>query len=390
MKKTRGLLAMLTGLAMITGAIAVPLNVANADIQYEETQVDKDNNQESTAYVIWYKNVDTIAIAEKASEQTNEYMSTIDNNLHTETELERIQTEYYRKLNRELIKEEIIKRTEVILAELGIDSNNAECSSYAPVIICQLTDEQIEIASECELIESISEYHSLENPHDATETTESSGIYSTMIKGDANLDGKVTVADSVAILQHIAYRDKYELKPQGLINADVDGVDGVTSSDARVIQAQDAFGVFNVQGRDFSSKVDYGSIIANNILKNGEVNGKTSRGCASVITDTDGLKAYLSEICNDKAIEAYEEEYNDEFFEENVLLIDAIAQGSGTFPRLVIKSVDINDIITVEAVWIPQILQEPIMSVCIGQVALSKKAYIGQEVVWTCNNKEVN
>ena len=67
-----------------------------------------------------------------------------------------------------------------------------------------------------------------------------------------------------------------------------------------------------------------------------------------------------------------------------------IAQGSGTFPRLVIKSVDISDTITVEAVWIPQILQEPIMSVCIGQVALSKKAYIGQEVVWTCNNKEVN
>lgn len=60
------------------------------------------------------------------------------------------------------------------------------------------------------------------------------------VKGDANLDGKATVADSVAILQHIANRDKYGLKQQGLINADVDGEAGVTANDARVLQEWDA------------------------------------------------------------------------------------------------------------------------------------------------------
>ena len=60
------------------------------------------------------------------------------------------------------------------------------------------------------------------------------------IKGDANLDGKVTVADSVAILQHIANRDKYGLKQQGLLNADVDGEAGVTANDARALQEWDA------------------------------------------------------------------------------------------------------------------------------------------------------
>lgn len=55
------------------------------------------------------------------------------------------------------------------------------------------------------------------------------------LKGDANLDSRVSVADAVAILQHIALRDKYELRQQGLINADVDGADGVTANDARVI-----------------------------------------------------------------------------------------------------------------------------------------------------------
>ena len=58
------------------------------------------------------------------------------------------------------------------------------------------------------------------------------------VHGDANCDGKTTVADSVAILQHIANRDKYGLKAQGLINADVDGEAGVTANDARVLQEE--------------------------------------------------------------------------------------------------------------------------------------------------------
>lgn len=56
------------------------------------------------------------------------------------------------------------------------------------------------------------------------------------IAGDANLDGEATAADAVAVLQHIGNRDKYALEPQGLINADVDGVAGVTPNDALVLQ----------------------------------------------------------------------------------------------------------------------------------------------------------
>lgn len=60
------------------------------------------------------------------------------------------------------------------------------------------------------------------------------------VAGDANLDVKVSVADSVAILQHIANRDKYELNSLGRLNADVDGAAGVTANDARVLQEWDA------------------------------------------------------------------------------------------------------------------------------------------------------
>nr|AEV58663.1 scaffoldin C [Ruminococcus flavefaciens] len=61
------------------------------------------------------------------------------------------------------------------------------------------------------------------------------------LRGDANLDNKVSVADAVAILQSIANKDKYALKPQGAVNGDVEGNnDGITGADALRIQKWDA------------------------------------------------------------------------------------------------------------------------------------------------------
>ena len=59
--------------------------------------------------------------------------------------------------------------------------------------------------------------------------------------GDANLDGKITVADAVAVLQFIANQTKYALEEQGRINADViDAGEGITGLDAIAIQMIDA------------------------------------------------------------------------------------------------------------------------------------------------------
>ena len=59
--------------------------------------------------------------------------------------------------------------------------------------------------------------------------------------GDANLDEKVTVADAVAILQSLANKDKFALKPEGAKNADVyANGDGITAKDALIIQMVDA------------------------------------------------------------------------------------------------------------------------------------------------------
>ena len=65
-------------------------------------------------------------------------------------------------------------------------------------------------------------------------------IYEKVIPGDANGDKKVSVADSVVILQSIANRDKYKLSLVGKANGDVDGEDGITANDALMIQKLDA------------------------------------------------------------------------------------------------------------------------------------------------------
>ena len=61
------------------------------------------------------------------------------------------------------------------------------------------------------------------------------------VLGDVNNDGKVTVADAVAVLQYVANKDKFSLSEQSLDNADVyNRGDGVTARDALSIMLLDA------------------------------------------------------------------------------------------------------------------------------------------------------
>ncbi|MBO7473101.1 MAG: dockerin type I repeat-containing protein [Ruminococcus sp.] len=66
-------------------------------------------------------------------------------------------------------------------------------------------------------------------------------VLTDVLYGDANCDNKVTVADAVAILQHLANKDKNGLSAKGIKNADCNEVgDGVTAKDALAIQQYDA------------------------------------------------------------------------------------------------------------------------------------------------------
>ena len=72
-------------------------------------------------------------------------------------------------------------------------------------------------------------------------TTAVSGEVKATLTGDANLDGKVTLADCVAILQYIANSEKYPLSKEALANADAYNTgDGISGKDALAIQKYDS------------------------------------------------------------------------------------------------------------------------------------------------------
>ena len=67
------------------------------------------------------------------------------------------------------------------------------------------------------------------------------GNTASTVMGDVNNDNDITLADSLAILQHLANENKYGLTGQMLLNADiVDRGEGVTPQDALAIQKIDA------------------------------------------------------------------------------------------------------------------------------------------------------
>ena len=63
---------------------------------------------------------------------------------------------------------------------------------------------------------------------------------SNVVYGDANCDGKVSIADATAILQYLGNADMFALSAEGMANADVDGNAGVGAGDALAIQQLDA------------------------------------------------------------------------------------------------------------------------------------------------------
>ncbi|SEK73038.1 hypothetical protein SAMN02910353_01185 [Ruminococcus sp. YRD2003] len=206
------------------------------------------------------------------------------------------------------------------------------------------------------------------------------------LKGDANLDTKATLADSVAILQHIANHDKYGLSPQGLVNADVDGRAGVTAKDARELLVRDSLKSESNETACmtfYTAKMDW--TMGQSGFKD-DIWSKIKDGYSGVITSADELYAYLSEICTEENITKYTEIYNEDFFVDNVLFMNAISQSVGGECALSIDSLDMSDDhISVNTRYAREITEIAVMSVCLGQVVFAKEAYDGRSVVWTCN-----
>lgn len=134
----------------------------------------------------------------------------------------------------------------------------------------------------------------------------------TVISGDINGDGKVNIADAV-LLQKYLMADIYESSDFSCLDVNFDGI--IDSFDM-VLMRQCVLYPENVLTRTYS--VD--------ILKSAEdfIQSET------ILTSIDELSGYLSEfITDDSEVQSYLERYNDEFFEENNLVLAPFVQERG-------------------------------------------------------------
>ncbi len=206
------------------------------------------------------------------------------------------------------------------------------------------------------------------------------------VKGDANCDGTVNMADAVLIMQALASPNRFgengteqlHLTAQGRANADTDG-DGLTVGDAQAIQKK-LLGIKETvdakYGKElvwYPSSDDYKNVAWNDdILK-------------AVVTNTAELKAYLEPLYYEHIVSKYLSKYDESYFGENVLLLKTIPQGAGSDrPLYGIGDITFSDStidICIED-YVRKHGEDDMFSVCFAQIAVSKSEYKGQTVNW--------
>ena len=212
------------------------------------------------------------------------------------------------------------------------------------------------------------------------------------LKGDANCDGQVDMADIVLIMQALANPNKYgengtasvHLTAQGKKNADMDG-NGLTVGDAQKLQRQ-------LLGLSDTVEVKYDKSVGWHVGDLAESYWDICRGngYAAVITNTDELKTYLAKVLNEKPANEYLEKYTDSFFKDNVLFLDSIYQSGGMEAAYKIENENFSDdeiSISVVYAFSKDRPLESVVSLCIAQVAVQKDSYNGQTVSWNVDHE---
>ena len=103
----------------------------------------------------------------------------------------------------------------------------------------------------------------------------------------------------------------------------------------------------------------------------------------AIVKNTNELKAYLSPIYSEAVISQYLQKYNDDFFNNNVLLLNTIYQGAGWGAKYVIDDITLNNAINITLKNCRDEVEVEIMSLCLAQVAITKEAYNDKAVSWT-------
>ena len=104
---------------------------------------------------------------------------------------------------------------------------------------------------------------------------------------------------------------------------------------------------------------------------------KNNKNLSAVIKDTDGLKSYLEQFCNEKAMSFYLDKYDDSFFKDNVLFMKWIFQGSGSAGPAYMVNVTMqpDNGLCMFVMYNGLLNGDSMASVCLAQVTVPKGIY---------------
>lgn len=153
--KKRLLSAVLAAALSMTALTAVPTAVTAENTP--ETAASEETAQTKN-YWIFYKNIDTSEIDTIVSQKTHDYQYSLYDTVSDQREIEKMVTDYYKRIRLDMLKEAFGKKSAEILAELGVEPSAAWCSQFTPSIVCSLTDEQYKKAVDMDIITEINLY----------------------------------------------------------------------------------------------------------------------------------------------------------------------------------------------------------------------------------------
>ena len=197
--------------------------------------------QEQTAIpvVLTYENMSLYNVEKTYTSKVNEYKKFMakQSAKYTAEEKQKLIEDFKTTTWTNLISRERENRVKYVLKYSDLSIDDVAYSIGESKISCTLTPEQIDNIADSNNIKSIRMIYVGEDFD-----TENQAFYDSFspVEGDANGDKKVSISDSVRILQYVANAEKYPLSPTLLVNADIADNDGVSAYDASYIQKIDA------------------------------------------------------------------------------------------------------------------------------------------------------
>ena len=113
---------------------------------------------QNNTYYIFYNDIDTTEIDNIAEQKKHDYTYSLYEQGLSEREVEQKSSDYYQEVRLDLVKKAYKDASAKILKELGLDDSEVFCSSYTPLIICSLNEEQLVTAHKSKNIKEITSF----------------------------------------------------------------------------------------------------------------------------------------------------------------------------------------------------------------------------------------